>query len=87
MQRAHRHGANIELDLKRVCRRPFIDARGVVTVLVAFFKAGMPVGEGVLWMADGKAAKRLRGIEPVEEISLEEARATAERLGLPLPSK
>ena len=39
-----------------------------------------------MWLADGQGAVRLRDGEAVEEISLEEARQTAERLGLPLPS-
>ena len=37
-------------------------------------------------MADGQRAARLRDGEEEEEISLEEARQTAERLGLPIPS-
>ncbi|EOD11162.1 hypothetical protein EMIHUDRAFT_357957 [Emiliania huxleyi CCMP1516] len=45
-----------------------------------------PVGEAVKWLADGRQAARLRGWKVVEEISLEEARRTAERLGLALPS-
>ena len=40
----------------------------------------------VKWMADGQRAARLRDGEEEEEISLEEARQTVERLGLPLPS-
>ena len=51
-----------------------------------FYKQDAPVGEGVMWLADGRRAKRLRDGEAVEEISLEEARQTVERLGLPLPS-
>ena len=42
--------------------------------------------EGVRWEADGRRAARLHDEEEEEEISLEEARQTAERLGLPLPS-
>ena len=49
-------------------------------------KQNEPVGEGVKWMADGRRAARLRDGEGVEMISLEEARQTVERLGLPLPS-
>ena len=41
--------------------------------------------EGVRWEADGRRAARLHD-EEEEEISLEEARQTAERLGLPIPS-
>ena len=52
---------------------------------VVFFKAGKDVGEGVAWTADGQMAVRMRDGEPVEMISLEEARATVARLGLPLP--
>ena len=51
-----------------------------------FYKQGADVGEGVKWMADGQQAVRLRDGEEEEEISLEEARQTAERLGLPIPS-
>ncbi|EOD04780.1 hypothetical protein EMIHUDRAFT_125657, partial [Emiliania huxleyi CCMP1516] len=51
-----------------------------------FYKQSAPVGEGVRWLADGQRAWRLRNWHRVEEISLEEARQTAERLGLPLPS-
>ena len=51
-----------------------------------FYKQGADVGEGVRWMADGQGAARLRDGNPVEMISLEEARQTAERLGLPIPS-
>ena len=50
-----------------------------------FFKQGADVGEGVRWEADGRRAARLHD-EEEEEISLEEARQTAERLGLPIPS-
>merc|ERR1719506_2170001 len=55
-------------------------------VLSCFCKQDDPVGEGVKWVADGQQAWRLRDGEAVEMISLEEARQTAERLGLPLPS-
>ena len=51
-----------------------------------FYKQGADVGEGVMWMADGRRAVRRRVGKPVELISLEEARRTAERLGLPIPS-
>ena len=51
----------------------------------SFYKQGAPVGEGVVWLADGQGAVRLRDGEAVEEISLEEARQTAERLGLLVP--
>ena len=51
-------------------------------VYSGFYKQGARVGEGVKWMADGRRAKRLRDGKIVEEISLEEARRTAERLGL-----
>jgi len=36
-------------------------------------------------MADGRRAVRMRDGKVVEEISLEEARQTAERLGLRIP--
>ena len=52
----------------------------------SFYKEGAPVGEGVAWLADGRRAVRLRDGSGVGLISLEEARQTAERLGLPLPS-
>ena len=55
------------------------------TVTVGFYKAGKDVGEGVKWTADGQTAYRMRDGKPVEKISLEEARATVARLGLPLP--
>ncbi|EOD23563.1 hypothetical protein EMIHUDRAFT_239466 [Emiliania huxleyi CCMP1516] len=51
-----------------------------------FCKQDARVGEGVRWKADGRRAVRLRDGKGVEYISLEEARQTAERLGLPLPS-
>ena len=40
----------------------------------------------VKWMADGQRAARLRDGKWGVEISLEEARRTAERLGLLIPS-
>ena len=55
-------------------------------MMSCFFKQGDPVGEGVMWMADGQQAARVRDGKAVEWISLEEARQTAERLGLPIPS-
>ena len=55
------------------------------TVEVVFYKAGKDVGEGVRWMGNGQITGRLRDGQPVEVISLEEARATVARLGLPLP--
>jgi len=60
-------------------------------VVSVFYKQNAPVGEAVMWKADGRRAWRLRATRcgahnPVEMISLEEARQTAERLGLPLPS-
>ncbi|EOD15166.1 hypothetical protein EMIHUDRAFT_119448 [Emiliania huxleyi CCMP1516] len=68
-----------------------IEGRGVFRytdgdVVSGFCKQGGPVGEGVKWMADGQRAAQLRDGKAVEWISLEEARQTAERLGLPLPS-
>ena len=51
-----------------------------------FYQQSADVGEGVKWMADGQRAWWLRDGEEEEEISLEEARKTAERLGLPIPS-
>ena len=56
-------------------------------VYSGFYKQGARVGEGIKWMADGQRAARRRDGEGVEWISLEEARQTAERLGLPLPSQ
>ena len=50
-----------------------------------FYSQGAPVGEGAEWKAGGRRAARLRDGKPVEEISLEEARQTAERLGLRIP--
>ena len=44
------------------------------------------VGEGVRWAADGQTAVRLQDGDPVEAISLEEARRLVERLGLPMPA-
>ncbi|EOD19021.1 hypothetical protein EMIHUDRAFT_471736, partial [Emiliania huxleyi CCMP1516] len=55
-------------------------------VETCFRKQRARVDEGVSWMADGRRAVRLRDGEEEEEISLEEARRTAERLGLPIPS-
>ena len=52
---------------------------------VGFFKAGDDVGEGVGWLPDGQTTVRLRDGEPVEEISLEEARRVVAEHGLPLP--
>ena len=47
-----------------------------------FYQQNADVGEGVMWMADGRRAKRLlHDRREEEEISLEEARQTAERLG------
>jgi len=59
-----------------------------------FYEQGNNVGEGVKWLADGRAMRLRAGAparvgrfgEEVDIISLEEARQTAERLGLPLPS-
>ena len=50
-----------------------------------FYKQGADVGEGVKWAADGRRAARLRDGKGVEEISLEEARQIAARVGLPAP--
>ena len=58
-------------------------ANGIV--VSGFYKQGADVGEGVKWVADGQQAWRMRDGKAVEMISLEEARQTAERLGLPLP--
>ena len=55
-------------------------------VVSCFYKQDADVGEGVRWKADGRRAGRLRDGDVVEWISLEEARQTAERLGLRLPS-
>ena len=52
-----------------------------------FYKAGADVGEGVKWLAGGQEARRLRDGQPVEAISLEEARRAVARLGLPLPAE
>ena len=48
-------------------------------------KADAPVGEGAMWSADGQTANRLQDGEEVEEISLEEARQIAARVGVPAP--
>ena len=47
---------------------------------VGFYKAGDSVGEGVVWLADGKTAARLRDGKFV----MEARRVDAEH-GLPLP--
>ena len=56
-------------------------------VVTSFFQADAPVGEGVGWLPGGQEAFRLRDGQPVEAISLEEARRTVARLGLPLPAE
>ena len=45
---------------------------------MGFYKAGEQVGEGVGWKRRRPEAWRLRDGEPVEEISLEEARRVVE---------
>ena len=68
------------------------EGRGVMryadgTVQSNFYEQDAHVGEGVMWRADGLLAVRLRDGKIVPGwISLEEARRTAERLGLPIPT-
>lgn len=54
-------------------------------VVVDCFNAGAPVGEGAIWFDNGQTAKRMQDGKPVEEISLEEARQIAARVGVPAP--
>ena len=54
---------------------------------VGCYKAGARVGEGAKWSADRQTAWRLRDGEVVEEISLEEAREIAAKVGEPVPGK
>ena len=67
-------------------RYAHLDVFRCANVVSSFYEQGAGVGEGVMWMADGRRAERLRDEEAVGMISLEEARRTAERLGLTLPS-
>ena len=48
--------------------------------------AGAMVGEGVGWSPDGQMAWRLRDGEPQAEVSLDEARALAAKIGVPVPA-
>ena len=52
---------------------------------VGCYKADADVGEGAKWFDNGQTAWRTQDGEPVEEISLEEARQIAARVGLPAP--
>ena len=56
-------------------------------VETGFYKANADVGEGVQWEPGGQEAWRLQDGEPEDVISLEEARRTVARLGLPLPAE
>ena len=58
-------------------------ANGEVTVTC--WKADAPVGEGAEWINNGQTANRTQDGQPVEEISLEEARQIAARVGVPAP--
>ena len=68
---------------KATCR--YADGRAEV----AIFKEGVNGrGEGAMWSADRRVAWRIvRDGEYVEEISLEEARAVAARVGEPVPRR
>ena len=48
-------------------------------------QADADVGEGAKWSADGQTAWRTQDGQPGEEISLEEARQIAARVGVPAP--
>ena len=52
---------------------------------VSVFDAGVRVGEGVRLTADTRTAWRLQHGQPLEEISIEEAKRVIERLALPMP--
>ena len=52
---------------------------------VSVFDAGVRVGEGVRLTADKRTAWRLQHGQPLEEISIEEAKRVIERLALPMP--
>lgn len=52
---------------------------------VVKYAAGSDAGEGARWAVDRQMAWRLHAGEVVDEISLEEAAAIAERLGEPVP--
>jgi len=54
-------------------------------VEVGRYEENNDVGEAAKWSADGQRACRFQDGEPVEEISLEEARAIAARVGVPAP--
>jgi len=66
-----------------VCR--YVDGRAEVA---AFKDGANDRGEGVMWSADRRVAWRIvRDGEYVEEISLEEARRVAERIGEAVPAR
>ena len=50
-------------------------------VEVGRYHEDVDVGDGVRWSADGRTARRMRDGEVLEEVTLAEARAIAERLG------
>ena len=55
-------------------------------VEVGRYKADADVGEAAKWSADRQAAWRLQDGKVVEQISLEEAREIAARVGEPVPA-
>jgi hypothetical protein len=66
------------------------EGRGTLTyfngcVEVGCYRAGESVGEGVQWGPDRQSASRMLDGKPQDEISLDEARAIAARIGLPVP--
>jgi hypothetical protein len=50
------------------------------------YKGGADVGEAARWSKDRQTAWRMQDGKPGDEISLEDAAATAARLGLPVPA-
>jgi hypothetical protein len=56
-------------------------------VEVSRWSDSKPVGEGAQWSADRRTAWRLRDGEIAGEVSLEEARQIAARVGLPVPGR
>ena len=55
------------------------------TATVSAYRAGRAVGDGVQWSADRQTAWRTLDGEEQGEISLDEARELAARIGLPVP--
>ena len=68
---------------KREGQGTYLFASG--NIEVGFFKADTPVGESVLWTADGWTAIQVQDGKWVKTMSLEEAERRVERLGLPMP--